>query len=92
MKKLAVGRRYAKALLLIGKEDGQAETYKNELDGVARLIEGNKNLDQAINNPLYVPRIVGRIAGLFEYVEGQEADIRYSTPEPQVLEVEIRSA
>ncbi len=53
MKKLAVGRCYAKALLLIGKEDGQAEKYREELDGVARLIDGNQTLDQAINNPLY---------------------------------------
>ena len=53
MKNLAIARRYAKALLLIGKEDGQAETYRQELDGVAALIEENENLDQALNNPLY---------------------------------------
>jgi F-type H+-transporting ATPase subunit delta len=33
VRNLAVARRYAKALLLIGKEDGQAETYREELDG-----------------------------------------------------------
>ena len=53
MKKLAVGRRYAKALLLIGKEDGQAEIYREELDGVARLIDESQTLNHAINNPLY---------------------------------------
>ncbi len=31
MKNLAIARRYAKALLMIGKEDGQTETYKEEL-------------------------------------------------------------
>ncbi|MEJ2661042.1 MAG: ATP synthase F1 subunit delta [Desulfobacteraceae bacterium] len=36
MKNLAIARRYAKALLLIGKEDGNTETYRTELNGVAR--------------------------------------------------------
>ncbi|MBW2517315.1 MAG: F0F1 ATP synthase subunit delta, partial [Deltaproteobacteria bacterium] len=31
MKNLAVARRYAKALLLIGKEDGQTDSYRKEL-------------------------------------------------------------
>ncbi|MFC1828930.1 ATP synthase F1 subunit delta [Thermodesulfobacteriota bacterium] len=53
MKNLTVARRYAKALLLIGKEDGQAETYRKELDGFARLIEKEKDLEQALSNPLY---------------------------------------
>jgi len=53
MKNLAIARRYAKALLLIGKEDGQAQTYKEELAGFAKLIEQEKALDQALNNPLY---------------------------------------
>ena len=49
MKNLAIARRYAKALLLIGKEDGQAQTYKEELAGFAELIEQEKALDQALN-------------------------------------------
>lgn len=53
MKNLAIARRYAKALLLIGKEDGQAETYKEELDGVSGLIVKEKALEEAICNPLY---------------------------------------
>ena len=53
MKNLRIARRYAKALLLIGKEDGQAEAYRAELGGVARLIEENKALEQALCNPLY---------------------------------------
>ena len=36
MKNLTIARRYAKALLIIGKEDGQAETYKEELNGFTR--------------------------------------------------------
>lgn len=53
MKNLAIARRYAKALLLIGKEDGKAETYRVELDGFASLLEEHPNLEQALNNPLY---------------------------------------
>lgn len=53
MKKLAVARRYAKALIVIGKEDGNAEFYKNELHDFASLVEGNTALAQAILNPLY---------------------------------------
>jgi F-type H+-transporting ATPase subunit delta len=48
-----IARRYAKALLAIGREDGQAETYKQELAGFAKLVEENKELAQAISNPLY---------------------------------------
>ena len=53
MKNLAIARRYAKALLLIGKEDGQTETYREELNGIAELIQGEKALEQALTNPLY---------------------------------------
>ena len=53
MKNLAIARRYAKALLLIGKEDGQTETYREELGQFAELIESDNTLERAINNPLY---------------------------------------
>lgn len=53
MKNLAVARRYAKALLLIGKEDEQAETYRDELGTVAGLVEQDKSLEEALVNPLY---------------------------------------
>jgi len=53
MKNLAVARRYAKALLLIGKEDGNAENYQEELAKFADLIEREKSLDMTLNNPLY---------------------------------------
>ncbi len=48
-----IARRYAKALLSVGREDGQAETYKEELGGFAKLLEENKELEMAISNPLY---------------------------------------
>jgi F-type H+-transporting ATPase subunit delta len=53
VKNLAIARRYAKALLLIGKEDGQTEVYREELANFADLIAGDSNLERAINNPLY---------------------------------------
>jgi F-type H+-transporting ATPase subunit delta len=53
MKNLAVARRYAKALLLISKEDGQTEAYRKELSGFADLMEQENTLNQAITNPLY---------------------------------------
>jgi F-type H+-transporting ATPase subunit delta len=53
MKNLAIARRYAKALLLIGKEDGQTEKYRQELAGFTGLLAREKNLEQALINPLY---------------------------------------
>ncbi|MGD9083081.1 MAG: ATP synthase F1 subunit delta, partial [Desulfobacterales bacterium] len=53
MKNLKIARRYAKALLIIGKEDDKAETYKEELDRFSELIASQKELEQAIINPLY---------------------------------------
>jgi len=53
VKNLAVARRYAKALLLIGKEDGQAELYRDELGSFSCLVSQNKELEQALCNPLY---------------------------------------
>jgi F-type H+-transporting ATPase subunit delta len=53
VKNLAIARRYAKALLLIGKEDGHAERYRKELDGVARMLAEQKQLADTIANPLY---------------------------------------
>ncbi len=53
MKNLVIARRYAKALLLIGKGDGQAESYRTELERLTSLIEKEEALKQVISNPLY---------------------------------------
>ena len=53
MRNLAIARRYAKALLLIGKEDGRTETYRRELESIANLFAAEKELEQAVCNPLY---------------------------------------
>ncbi len=52
---LRIARRYAKALLAIGREDGKAETYKEELGAFVKLVEENRELEHAISNPLYDP-------------------------------------
>lgn len=53
MKNLAVSRRYAKALILIGQEDGQAEQYNQELDSIAELFDTQEGFEKALTNPLY---------------------------------------
>ena len=54
MKNLAIARRYAKALLLISKEDGQTDHYRDELAGVSALMTDQKSLADTIANPLYI--------------------------------------
>lgn len=53
MKNLAIARRYAKALLLIGKEDGETDRYRQELDGLAQLMAREQQFADIIANPLY---------------------------------------
>ena len=53
MRSSAIARRYAKALMLIGKEDGQAETYREELQGFIDLFDQHEQLEQMLTNPLY---------------------------------------
>ncbi len=52
MKNLAVSRRYAKALILIGQEDGQAEQYNEELSAIAGLFDTQEGFELALINPL----------------------------------------
>jgi F-type H+-transporting ATPase subunit delta len=53
VKNLVIARRYAKALLIIGQEDGRAEAYGSELIGMSNFIEREKDLARVISNPLY---------------------------------------
>jgi F-type H+-transporting ATPase subunit delta len=50
---LTIARRYAKALLTIGKEDGRYKEYGEELNGFAYLLEREAELKNAISNPMY---------------------------------------
>ncbi len=53
MKNMTIARRYAKALLMIGQQDGNAERYRTELQSVSELVGGEPRLYRAITNPLY---------------------------------------
>ncbi len=66
MKNLAIARRYAKALLLIAKDDGNADQYRQELDTLDTLMSENGQFTSAVNNPLYEPS--GRKAILNEVI------------------------
>lgn len=50
---LSLARRYAKALLSIGKEDGQYKVYGEELNSFAYLLEREAELKNAIINRIY---------------------------------------
>jgi len=50
---LSLARRYAKALLSIGKEDGRFKEYGEELSSFAYLLEREAELQNAIVNPMY---------------------------------------
>ena len=53
MKNLKIARRYAKALLLIGAEDGRVEDYGTELSSFVKLLSANPELANAVENPIY---------------------------------------
>lgn len=53
MRSSAIARRYAKALILIGKEDGKAETYREELNTIVGLMDQEPLLEQSVSNPLF---------------------------------------
>jgi F-type H+-transporting ATPase subunit delta len=53
MKKMSVARRYAKALLILGKEVDQADLFGEELNRFAQLIVRETEFCQVISNPLY---------------------------------------
>ena len=45
MRSSAIARRYAKALILIGKEDGQAERYREEFGTIVGLLNKEPMLE-----------------------------------------------
>ena len=53
MKNYAISRRYAKALMLIGTEDNQAERYQEELEGFVGVLDGEKTFEDLMVNPLF---------------------------------------
>lgn len=50
---LTVSRRYAKALMMLGQEDGKFKEYGEELTGFAQLLEREPELKDALLNPIH---------------------------------------
>lgn len=50
---LTVSRRYAKALLTLGKEDGKFKEYGEELRAFSQLLDREPELKHAMLNPVY---------------------------------------
>jgi F-type H+-transporting ATPase subunit delta len=50
---MTVARRYAKALLTMGKEDGKYKEYGEGLSGFAHLLEREPELRDALLNPIH---------------------------------------
>lgn len=50
---LTVSRRYAKALMMLGQEDGKYKEYGEELQGFAQLMEKEPELKHALLNPIH---------------------------------------
>lgn len=53
MKSSAIARRYAKALILIGREDGRIDDYREAMGSFLLLLDREKQLAQVIGNPVY---------------------------------------
>ena len=49
----AVARRYAKALMNIGREDGKYDTYGEELGAFTALFQREEQLREVLNNPAF---------------------------------------
>jgi F-type H+-transporting ATPase subunit delta len=50
---LTVSRRYAKALMMLGQDDGKYKEYGDELTGFAQLLEREPELKHALLNPIH---------------------------------------
>ncbi len=48
-----IARRYAKALMNIGQEDGKYDTYGEELDAFTDLFQREEQLREVLNNPAF---------------------------------------
>ena len=53
MRESKVSKRYAKALLSLGKEDGQYEEYGQNLQEFSGFCQGNREFGQVIGNPVF---------------------------------------
>ncbi|MBC7247387.1 MAG: hypothetical protein H5T73_06380 [Actinobacteria bacterium] len=75
----------------------RAETYRELLErlyawgyGIPLSVNfGVGHLELSVGNPFFPPRLAGMVAAVFEGLEGQEAVVEQSMPEPHVLEMQI---
>jgi len=50
---LTIARRYAEALISLGKDDGNLERYEQELSSFNKLLKENEELAECLLNPIY---------------------------------------
>jgi F-type H+-transporting ATPase subunit delta len=53
VKSSVIARRYAKALILIGREDNRIDDYREAMGAFLSLLDREKQLAQVISNPVY---------------------------------------
>jgi F-type H+-transporting ATPase subunit delta len=53
MRSSAAARRYARALFALAREENRVDAVRDELDGLAELLAGHAELQQALFRPLY---------------------------------------
>ncbi len=53
MKEEVIGRRYAKALILLGREEGVWKEVGEDLEAVAEVLEGDESLRGVLSDPVY---------------------------------------
>ena len=63
----SVARRYARALLSLGLEEGRFEQYGEELETVLRAVKSSRELGVVLSNPVYSQEqrqgVIGALAG-----------------------------
>jgi len=68
--KSTVARRYAKALIELGREDGLYEQYGRELRTIIPVFKGNPELTRTLLNPMY--RLEERLGLMNSVAEGMK--------------------
>lgn len=72
---MVLAKRYAKALFIVGKEEGAFEEYSKSLNGLAALFSSVPEVRDALTNPLYPVEVREKV--MVQLVE--------STGSPQVM-------
>lgn len=74
---LRIGKRYARALLAIGKEDGKYREYVRELEEIDRLFEREEDVKVVLTSPRYSrdvqKKILNNILGKIQFSDTIES-------------------